>query len=121
MRGFWHIIEAVIAGLMIMLFLVTLVKQAPSEEGPDLTRRAFELLRGLDDQEALRGLVESEDANGLAAAVQYAAANRSVEICDHSGACVGTQPSAAERWTGTYLVAGKDSYEPKEVRLYLVP
>ena len=120
MRGFWHILEAVIAGMIVMLFLTTLVKQPTAGTAPkDLTEQAYQLLHGLEKQEALRTLAANNDAVGVASAVRYAAANRTAQVCDYDGACAGGRPNATQVWSGTYIFAGRNSYSPREVRLYL--
>lgn len=120
MRGFWHTLDAVIAALIITSFFAVAAHTVVVTPGPEnLNERAYDLLQGLDEQGILRDYVVNLDTAGLDSEVMLFAYNHSVEICDYSGACTGTAPEAKNVWVGSYLIAGKDSYNPHLVRLYI--
>ena len=120
MRGFWHMLEAIVAGLLIMLFLVAVVGRPVAKAEPrDLTQRAYEILESLERQGSLPPAADADDYASIEAAISYRAANRSAQVCKFDGTCTGPPPTAKTRWRGTYLHAGKSGYSPKEVRLFL--
>lgn len=119
MRGFWHMLEAIVAGLMIMLFLVTIVGRPIAQPGRDLTERAYEILEGLEKRGILRPGADANDYAAEEASINYHAAVSSVQICAFDGTCAGPPPTAKTRWRGTYVLAGANGYAPREVRLFL--
>ena len=120
MKGVIFTLEAVIAGTILITFLVFIVSNfsPPPQEG-DLTIRAYEILEGLDNQGILRNYTVNQDFDGLNSQVKFFSANHSIQICDLSGSCVGTIPNASDIFTGTYIIAGNESYNPFYVKLYL--
>ena len=118
MRGFWHTLDAVIACMLMMGFIVAIgrVGMVPPE---DLGTKAYVVLKGLDDQGILRNYTVNLDTDGLDTEVGIYSYNHSVRICDHSGSCTGTIPEALNVYTGDYIIAGKDTYQPHTVRLYI--
>ena len=120
MKGFWYMIEAIIAGIIIVSFLVVITQRvlilAPEE---DITIRGYEILKGLDEQGVLVNYTITEDFNGLNSEIQFFAFNHTVQICRENGDCVGIKPNATNRYVSTYLVAGNSTYIPYEVRLYI--
>lgn len=118
MRGFWHTVDAVIACILMMGFILTIGSQAvvPPE---DLGEKAYSVLKGLDDQGVLRGYAAAMDADGLDSRVGIYSHNHSVRICDNAGSCTGTIPTAINVHSGNYLVAGNQSYQPRTVKLFI--
>ncbi len=122
MRGIWHILESVMAAIIMASFLILIgsvyvVKPYPD----DIALRAYSALQGMDNRGLLRNYTESLNYTGIAEMVEYYSYNKSVQICDYAGSCVGSAPAAANVWTGTYIVAGLSDYQPREVRLYIWP
>ena|SRR3989338_1279941 len=120
MLGFVHMIEAIVAGIMLMVFLVTMTSGVLVEPQPkDLSGQAFSLLHGLDRQGLLREPANSQDYGTIDFNVRYFSYNHTVEVCDYTGSCQGVKPNVRNRWVGTYILAGSGTYKPMEVRLYL--
>ena len=123
MRGFWYMIEAILAGFIIVTFLLVARTEFILGTVPqyDVTLKAYDILRGLDDQELLRNYTINEDPEGLNLQVKFYTYNHSIEICSYSGTCVGSEPNATNVWTGYYVIAGDDTvnYKPYEIRLYI--
>jgi|GEM_PF-2822993 hypothetical protein len=115
MKGFLYIFEAVLAGIIIVGFLAVL---AAFPESRDTGANAYEILRGLDEQGVLRTYAVGGDYSGLNSIISTPGFSHSVQICSRSG-CSGSAPASHTVFTGSYFVAGKDSYSPALVRLYL--
>ncbi len=120
MRGFWYIIESVLAGVVIIGFLTVLGRTYITLPEPiDLSVMGYETLKSLDDQGLLRSYVVDKNYTGLNSLVAVGSYNHSIKICNYSGTCVGPTPDASNIWIAVYLIAGSDSYDPHEVRLFL--
>ena len=120
MRGFWFIVEAVFASIIMvsfLLFMGRLYVRAPALE--NLDEKTYELLKGLDEQGVLRNYTVNGDFLGLDSEIELYTHNHSVEICNYDLLCEGVKPNASNVWVGTYLVAGNESYNPHMVKLYL--
>jgi hypothetical protein len=120
MRGFWYVLEAIIAGTILISFLIILgraLMAAPADVS--VNEKPFNVLEGLDNRGLLRNYTMAGDAEGLNSEVSIFSYNHSVQICNASGNCSGTPPAAGTVWTGSYLVAGDGNYTPREVKLYL--
>ncbi len=116
MRGIVFIIEAVIAGLLLLSFIAlipSLMFKQPTLENP-----GWQLLQGLDSQGRLRNWTVAEDPIGLNAQIDIPYWNHSVQICNQT-ACVGSVPNATQLLTSVRFVAGEHNYSPHIVRLFL--
>ena len=118
MRGFWYMLEAVIAGIIIIGFVaaVSQIYMSPSQE--DFTIKAYEELRSLDERGVLRTYAAAGDWGGLDSEVRIYGKNHTVEICSPSG-CQGGRPQGSNVWVGNYLISGSQSYQPMQIKLYL--
>ncbi len=120
MRGFWHLVDAVMASIIMMGF-VGLMSQTiiftPETEG--LNFAAFQELKELDEQGVLRDYAVAMDPIGLDSKVTLYAYSHTIQICDYSGTCVGERPEDENVWVGTYMVSGKDYYSPHTIKLYI--
>ncbi len=119
MRGFWYMIEAVLAGLIIIGFLLSLANGYISTPVEDPGLKSYSVLHELDQQDVLRGHAEDWNYSGLNSQISLFGYNHSIQICDQSGNCAGTRPVAGNVWAGNYIIAGNDIYQPRLVRLYL--
>lgn len=120
MRGFWHIVDAVLAAVIIIGFLTSVSRTFVITPEPEsLNERVYDILQGLDDQGVLKGYAASMDASGLNSEIMFYSKNHTIEICDSAGTCTGTRPEASNVWAGSYITAGNNSYQPRLVRLYL--
>ncbi len=120
MRGFWHLVDAVMASIIILGFVGLMSQSAilvPEIE--DLNFAAFQELKELDEQGILRDYTVAMDPVGLNSEVTLYVYNHSIQICDYSGTCAGERPEDKNVWVGTYLVSGKDYYSPHTVKLYI--
>ena len=120
-KGFWHTLESIIAGIIVIMFLVAISsRQAYMDPGPNvIIMEGLEELRDLDKRGVLRNYVTARNNTGLDSEVQITFFNYSTSICDTGGNCNGSAPSAENVWVATYFVAGKNNYTPYEVILYL--
>ena len=118
MRGFWHIVEAVLACLIMFGFLIVITRNIVVVPEKALDVKAYEILQDLDEQGILRGYAVNYDYQSLDAYVPIYARSHSVQICNATY-CAGDVPSAKTIWVGSYIIAGDDSYEPRVIKLYI--
>ena len=117
MKGYIRTLESLLAGMIILGFLVFLPKPSvihscnPSE-------KAYQILESLEDRGVLREYVASMDYEGLNSQIHIYTYNHSVQICDFSG-CAGQPPSSSNTWTGSYFISGKNTSHPYLIKLYL--
>ena len=122
MRGIWHMIESIIAVIIIVSFITIIGSVYIIDPYPkDMSEKAFEMLHGIDSQGFLRNYTESLNVSGMATLIPMYSYNQTFQICDYAGACTGSAPSAQNVWMSTYIVAGLSTYQPREVRLYIWP
>lgn len=120
MRGFWRVLEAVVAGVVLISFLTVITAtKIWLPETPSSNERAYAILEGLEKSGMLRNYTVALDTEGLNSEVSIYNYNHSVQICNLEGECNGTRPSAGTVWTGSYIIAGENNYTPYEVKLYL--
>jgi hypothetical protein len=120
MRGFWFMLEAVLAGVLLIGFMLVLGQVfTPPSGGPDISVSGYSQLQQLNDQFDLRYLASSEDIPAIESAISVPGYSHSVEVCDPSGSCTGNMPSEREVWISSYILSGEDSYTPRIVKLYL--
>jgi hypothetical protein len=121
MKGQWKTMEAIIAGVIMLMFVAALnaTTVQPAPQGPPGGHR---VLKALDDMGVLRGPAcgaDTASVNSLAASTGYLGGfNHSVRICSASGGCAGQIPAEDNVWSYSYTLAGCDSYGPLEVVLY---
>ena len=120
MRGFWYIIESVLAGIVIFGFLAVLgrIYVVPVQTA-ELGMIGYESLKSLDDQNLLRDYVVNGNYSGLDSLISLVNYSHSIKICNQSGSCSGPDTGAANVWTAVYLIAGNQTYDPYEVRVFL--
>lgn len=110
-------LEAVFAGIILLGFLLYLAQgygQAGSVPEHDFGR----VLPELDRQGLLRGYIYSDDIQGLESKISLYGFSHSVQVCQPSGGCTGQMGQGENVWVSSYYLAGHDSYQPREVRLY---
>ncbi|MBI4020835.1 MAG: hypothetical protein HY369_01190 [Candidatus Aenigmarchaeota archaeon] len=118
MRGFWFMVEAALAGLILTAFVAFLVSTNLSAAETDYTAIAYTILADLNEQDLLKPLAQSGNFSGINSLLTIASVNHTVQICTPQ-ACTGPAPTGTNVWVGSYLVPGVGIYNPKEVRLYL--
>ncbi len=119
MSGFTAILEAVIAGMILvggLAFASTQVVSVPPAQ--DMQAKAISFLRGLDDQGLLRNWTVTKNFPAIENEIIFLAANRTVEICDHNNNCIGRKPAGRNVYAGSYLISGASVFEPYLVKLY---
>ena len=120
MKGIWYMLEALLAGVVLITFLVTLkavyISMTPQEEA---STEAYVTLKELDESGLLRNYAVANDFNGLDSEVKLYYYNHSVEICNPQGNCFGEKPDSDNVWVGSYLISGGDGFAPRIVHLYL--
>lgn len=118
MRGFWHIVDAVLASLIVVGFALILV-QPMFTTGEDPSQEVFAELQGLQQQGVLRPLAAAGDYNTINSKVKMYGYNHTVKICDYTGNCAGGTVENGRVWIGNYILAGDTEYEPMVVKLYV--
>ena len=117
MRGFVFMVESVLAGILLvgfMLFLADSYTQARPYE-PDFSG----VLPELDSQGLLRGYAYSGDTSGLEAEISLPGYSHSVQFCDSAGICMGQVPNEREVRVSSFFLAGETDLEPMEVKLFV--
>ncbi len=120
MRGFWYMLEAVMAGVIIIGFMIAvgaMLSFSPDEKG--VSEKGYQELQRLADESKLRLYASQRNYSAIEDSVRIPGYADSVEICEPSGSCVGNVPSGEEVWLSTYIVSGYSSYDPVKVKLYL--
>jgi len=122
MKGAWRTIEAVIAGVVILLFAAALgstqsiVKSSPPVHG-------YRALGAVYEKGMLRTYAAHMDFSAIDSEVAdtgyLTGFNHTVQICGASGSCAGQVPSSDELWVSRMLLSGDETYEPLEVILYI--
>lgn len=113
-------LEALIAGIILITFLVTLKAtylSATPEEDASIT--AYTTLKQLDDSGLLRSGAAAYDYDSINSEIKLYFYNHTIEICNAQGTCYGRKPSSDNVWIGSYFISGDDSYSPRTVNLYL--
>lgn len=121
MKGFWRIMESVLAVVMLMSFLAVAggVYFAGTDGGTDLSSVGYEKLKQLDAGSELRPYAVAGDCQAINSKVDMAEYNHSVVLCNQYGTCIGNYTASKNVVVSSYLIAGNDSYDPVEVRLYV--
>jgi hypothetical protein len=121
MKGAMKTIEAIMGGLIILLFLAALnaTNVQVTSPGPAHGDRVLLTLHGNDD---FRGHVSDMNVSAIdsmASATGYLTGfNHTVRICDESGSCTGVVPEKENVWGYSIVMSGDETYDPAEVTLY---
>lgn len=124
LKGMMHMIEAVIAIMMIMGFLLLLrSKLQPTEDTGREQAIAAQALKALDEQNVLRSYVIDENHLGLntqADQIVPADFNHTVRFCYLGDRCVGDALPDKNIFTASYVIAGNATYfKPAQVLLHV--
>lgn len=120
MRGFWRMLESIMAVSLIMFFVLSLSIQYVDEPvQPVIKIRGYWILENLEKSGKLRGDAVSMDVSSLESKISVRGYNHSVRICSFNGTCAGPFPDQENVWSSTYLIAGDGEYDPREVKLYV--
>jgi len=118
MRGFWYMLEAIIAGIIMIGFIAVVSRVYINPSHEDFSLRAYQSLKELDEQGILRIYAAAGDWGSLNSQVRIYDRNHTIEICSPGG-CQGGRPEGMNVWVGSYMVSGSQSYQPMQVKLYL--
>lgn len=132
MKGFWFTLEAVLAAIVLVVFLlvITSALSGRTESGDtDVALLGAEALKELDNQgllrEQLTGLQDLDQTaiamrldmiNNLIAVPGY---SHTIRVCTIADVCWGEMPEADNIFVATYFLAGAEQFEPYTVILYL--
>ncbi|MBI4020271.1 MAG: hypothetical protein HY367_02980 [Candidatus Aenigmarchaeota archaeon] len=120
MRGVWYALEAILAGIIIVVFLLatrsTLIQTSSPQE---ISIMGYSALKSLDDQGILRDYVAANDTAGLNSRVEVFGFSHAVQICDYGNNCFGSAPSAGDVFVAAYIVSGDGAFRPAVVRLFI--
>lgn len=120
MKGYWHLVDAILASLILMGFILAVASPAIHVPGPEnMNDVAYQMLKGLNEKGNMRAYAAAHDYSGLDSGIAFYSHNHSVQICDYGGSCYGQAPSEDNVWVATYLLAGDSVYQPMTVRLFL--
>ena len=111
-------LEAVIAGIIIIGFVAAVSQSYINPSKEDFSSAAYQSLKSLDEQGILRPYAAAGDWGYLNSQVKIYSRNHTIEICSPSG-CAGQKPQGANVWVGNYIISGGQSYQPLQVKLYL--
>ena len=117
MRGFVFMLEAVLAGLILVGFMLFLA-QGQNASGSDDSGGFGWVLPKLDHKGLLRGYVYSGDLPGLEDEITLYGFEDSIQVCIPGGSCSGTAPQGDNIWVSSYFLSGDASFQAREVRLY---
>ncbi len=124
MKGIMHMVEAIIAIIMILSFLIVLrAKIQPIEDTGREQAIAFEALQSLDKQGILRSYAIEEDYAGLdtqADQVIPADFSHATRLCYAGERCVGNALPDKNVYTAAYVIAGNETtFKPVQVLLHV--
>jgi hypothetical protein len=115
MRGFVYMLESVFAGLILVGFMLYLAGgHSQGAQGQDFSS----VLPELEQQGILRPLVYSGDLQAIDDMISLPGFSHAVRVCDPLGSCTGQPPSGTIVKVYSIILAGEDSLEPREVKLY---
>lgn len=122
MKGAWKTVEAVMAGVVILIFAAALgaTSLQASPRAPAQSHRA---LQAIFDEPELRQLADGLDCPAIESLVSesgyLAGYGQSVQVCDEQDNCCGQAPAVDNVWASTILLAGDETYRPVEVTLFI--
>jgi hypothetical protein len=123
-KGIMHMVEAVIAVVMILSFLIVLKsKMQPTEDTGREQAIAFEALQALDRQGVLRSYAIEEDYAGLDTQADQAIPadfSHATRLCYAGERCVGAALPDKNVFTAGYVISGNETvFKPAQVLLHI--
>jgi hypothetical protein len=121
MKGQWKTIEAVLAGIVVLMFLaaITTLHSASQTTVPTQGYRALYAVyeKGMLQESA--AALDAQAIDDMAGATGYLAGySHTVVICNAT-VCTADPPVADYVWASSVIVAGDESFAPAEVILYI--
>jgi hypothetical protein len=121
MKGQWKTIEAVLAGIVVLMFLVAITSTRSGVQST-VPMQGYRALFAVYEKGLLRSSAAALDVQAIdaeAGATGYLAGfNHTVVICNVT-ACTGSSPDADSVWASSVIVAGDETFAPAEVILYI--
>lgn len=122
MKGAWKTVEAVMAGVIILLFSAALGATS-LQSSPRVPAQSYRALEAIYDNGELRQYAADMDCSSiesLISATGYLQGyGHSVQVCDEQGSCCGQIPTGENVWVSNMVLAGDEQYQPAEVMLYV--
>lgn len=119
-KGFWRTFESVLAVIILILFLLAIgAKYKFPLPELDLSKTGYEMLKDLDSKGELRSYVVNNQYDVLNSKINIENYNHSIQICNMANECYGEEPDARNVWVSTYIISGENTYDPREVRLFI--
>jgi hypothetical protein len=121
MKGQWKTIEAVLAGIVVLMFLAAITSTRSGAQSA-VPMQGYKALSAVYEKGLLHSNAAALDTQAIdadAEATGYLAGfNHTVVICNATS-CIGDPPLADSVWASSVIVAGDESYAPAEVILYI--
>lgn len=122
MKGAWKTVEAVMAGVIILLFAAALGATS-LQASPRVPAQSYRALEAIHDEGELRQHADDMNCSAiesLISATGYLAGyGFAIQVCDEQDSCCGQAPEEENVWASTILLAGDEQYKPAEVTLYV--
>ncbi len=122
MKGAWKTVEAVMAGMTILLFAAALGATS-LQSSPHVPAQSFRVLESIFDDARLRHHAADMNCSAIESMISetgyLSGYGHVIQVCDGQGACCGQAPSVENVWASTIVLAGDEQYEPSEVTLYV--
>jgi hypothetical protein len=121
MKGQWKTIEAVLAGIVVLMFLAALTS-IHSVSQSTVPTQGYRALSAVYEKGLLHESAAALDTQAIDDMVQetgyLAGYSHAVVICNAT-ACTDDPPDADYVWASSVIVAGDESFAPAEVILYI--
>ena len=121
MKGQWKTMEAVMAGIVILVFVAGL-SSIHTQQATPVPAHGQRALFSVYEKGDLRSHAAAYDLAAIDAEVSatgyLAGYNHSVAICNAT-TCVGSPPDKEQVWASSVLLSGDQQYQPAEVILYI--
>lgn len=121
MKGFLHIVEAVL-GVMIILLGVIMVYPVRTKSEVQLSEIGYVCLKELDQEGTLKYYVENDLTSNLNTTLRSCItqiADFTFEICDTAVCNANAVPDDKEIFVSNYLVSGYETYEANLISVWL--
>jgi hypothetical protein len=122
MKGAWKTVEAVMAGMIILLFAAAL-GATTLQASPRVPEQSYRALEAAYENGDLRRHAADMNCSAIESVISATGYLRgyghSVQVCDELGSCCGQIPASGNVWVSSMVLAGHEQYQPAEVILYV--
>ena len=122
MKGFWYMVESIVAGVILISFLIVLASHETNKTYvEDMSVKGYKIFTDLSQRGSFRNYVYSDNITAIINDIEVPGYHYNVTICNSAGHCNGYEPYDIDSttWVSSYILAGNSSYEPRIVRLYI--